>query len=385
MKDMRDTAKGRLLDAIAGLAQDVADQRNAFDRDRRLPDALFAALADAGLFRLWLPVALGGAGLSPPDFQEVVEAAAALDGSVGWLVGNGGGMARAGGYLPASSARAIFADRRAFIVSATGATGRAVPTPTGYLVTGQWPFGSGAHHGTYFAVVCEVDEGGPAGQGQRILAYVPRSAVSVLDTWHVSGLRATGSCDFAMADVEVPSEFTHDFQALPTADGAIYRLPAVSAFCFTVATVPLGIATAARNAFATLAAGHKRSGGPVPLAHREAIQSEVGRVETRTGAARAYLRATMTDLCAEVIDGGPASEGARLRFRTACTLAGETAAAAVAAYCDMAGAAAIFESSPLERYERDVRAAIKHVAMSPAAYATQGVAAFGGDVSSMRF
>jgi len=123
----------------------------------------------------------------------------------------------------------------------------------------------------------------------------------------------------------------------------------------------------------------------VPLAHREAIQSEVGRVETRTGAARAYLRATMTDLCAEVIDGGPASEGARLRFRTACTLAGETAAAAVAAYCDMAGAAAIFESSPLERYERDVRAAIKHVAMSPAAYATQGVAAFGGDVSSMRF
>lgn len=252
MKDMKDTAKGRLLDAIAGLAQDVDDSRNAFYRDRRLPDTLFAALADAGLFRLWLPVELGGAGLSPPDFLEVVEAASALDGSVGWLVGNGGGA------------------------------------------------------------VCEVDEGRPAGQGQRILVYVPRTAVTILDTWRVSGLRATGSCDFVMADIDVAADFTHDFQAVPTSDGAIYRLPAISAFCFTVATVPLGIATGARNAFTTLATGHKRSGGAVALAQREAIQSEVGRVETLIGASRAYLRATMSDLCAEVVDGGPATEGARL-------------------------------------------------------------------------
>lgn len=385
MKDSNDTAKGRLLAAIAGLAHDVADQRSLFDRDRRLPDGLFAALADAGLFRLWLPEPLGGAGLSPQDFQQVVEAAAALDGTIGWLVGNGGGMARAGGYLPAASARTIFADPRAFIVSATGATGRAVPTPSGYRVTGHWPFGSGAHHGTWFVAVCEVDEGQPAGQGRIILVYVPRSAVAILDTWHVSGLRATGSCDFVMENVDVPSEFTHDLQAVPTAEGILYRLPSGSAFSFTVATVPLGIATGARRAFTALAAGHRRSGGAVPLALRESVQSKLGHFETRTDAARAYLRATMAELCAETASTGTASEGARLRFRTACTLAGETAAEAVAAYCDMAGAAAIFESSPLERCERDVRAAVKHVAMSPAVYITRGVAAFGGDISAMRF
>lgn len=385
MKHVNSDEKCRLLEALAGLAQIVADRRNSFDRDRRLPDSVFAALAEAGLFRLWLPAGLGGAGLSPSDFLEVVEAAAALDGSVGWLVGNGGGMARAGGYLPASSARAIFADPKAFVVSATGATGRAVPTAGGYRVTGHWPFGSGAHHGTYFAAVCEVDEGRPAGQGRRILVYVPRSAVSILDTWHVSGLRATGSCDFAMAGVDVVSDFTHDFQAVPTAEGAIYRLPPISAFSYTVATVPLGIATAARNAFTTLAVGHKRFGGSVPLAQREPIQSEVGHIEARTDAARAFLRQTMADLCAEVAGAGAASEGARLRFRTACTLAGEAAAAAVATYCEMAGAAAIFESSPLERCERDVRAAVKHVAMSPATYITSGMSKLGFDVSAMRF
>ena len=96
------------LDAIERLAPVIAEHRAAFDSERQLPDAVFNALADAGLFRLWLPEALGGPELSPDDFMTVVEAASALDGSVGWLVGNGGGMSRIGGYLPEPIARRIF-------------------------------------------------------------------------------------------------------------------------------------------------------------------------------------------------------------------------------------------------------------------------------------
>ncbi len=56
------------------------------------------------------PEALGGPELSPDDFMTVVEAASALDGSVGWLVGNGAGMSRIGGYLPEPVAREFFSD-----------------------------------------------------------------------------------------------------------------------------------------------------------------------------------------------------------------------------------------------------------------------------------
>ncbi|MBN9265337.1 MAG: acyl-CoA dehydrogenase family protein, partial [Hyphomicrobium sp.] len=107
---MRDSHRiAPYLDALRELAPLIAEQRASFDRDRRLPEGLFAALARAGFFRLWLPKSLGGAELSPFEFMEVVEAASALDGSVGWIVGNGGGMSRIGGYLPASVARAWFA------------------------------------------------------------------------------------------------------------------------------------------------------------------------------------------------------------------------------------------------------------------------------------
>jgi len=49
-----------MLEAVQALAPLIAARRNDFDSSRRLPDAVFEALADAGLFRLWLPKALGG-------------------------------------------------------------------------------------------------------------------------------------------------------------------------------------------------------------------------------------------------------------------------------------------------------------------------------------
>ena len=138
------------LDAIARLAPLIAEHCETFDSQRRLPDVVFNALADAGLFRLWLPGALGGPELSPADFMTVVEAAAAVDGSIGWLVGNGAGMSRIGGYLPELAARQLFAGPRSFIVTATGAVGAAQKVEGGYRVTGRWPFGSGAHHASHF-------------------------------------------------------------------------------------------------------------------------------------------------------------------------------------------------------------------------------------------
>jgi alkylation response protein AidB-like acyl-CoA dehydrogenase len=136
----------RTLEAVQTLAPLITELRHDFDSSRRLPEPVFEALADAGLFRLWLPEALGGPELSPFEFLRVVEAASALDGSVGWLVGNGGGISRIGGYVPEPVARDWFADRRTFVASSTGAVGTATPVDGGYFVSGRWPFGSGAHH-----------------------------------------------------------------------------------------------------------------------------------------------------------------------------------------------------------------------------------------------
>jgi len=178
------------LGAIHGLAPLIADHRESFDRERRLPDTVFKALADAGLFRLWLPEQVGGPELSAFEFMTVVEAASALDGSVGWLVGNGGGMSRIGGYPPETVVRAWFADPYVFVASATGAAGTAVRTEGGYRVSGRWPFGSGAHHATRFMGLAKVK----GTEEPPFCCYFANRDVMVHDNWHVSGLRGTGSC-----------------------------------------------------------------------------------------------------------------------------------------------------------------------------------------------
>ena len=376
-------AASELVAGVGGLATAVAEHRGEFDSNGRLPDDLFEQLATLGLFRLLLPSSVGGPGLSALEFMDVVEAASALDGTIGWLVGNGGGMARVGAYLPAESVREIFDDPLAFVVSSTGAVGRAVRVAGGYSVSGRWPFGSGSPHGTWFSPICAVEQNGQA-TGEVIFVYAPRKDVVLHDNWRVSGLCATGSVDFELGEVFIPDRFAHVFQPEPTQPGTLYRLPTRSIFTWTVATVPLGIAAGAIDDFATTAGSAKRRGDSVPLAERDLNQSQLGQVLARTAASRAYLRHTMGTML-DGIEAGIGLEASRVDFRLACTFASQSALWAINLVTEMAGAVAILRSSPLERRERDARAAAKHIAMSPAAYITGGKLRLGCDLSNVSF
>lgn len=373
------------LRAIERISPLIAHERANFDQARRLPDAVFDALADAGLFRLWLPEALGGPELSPIEFMTIVEAASALDGSVGWLVGNGGGMSRIGGYLPEATTRSWFSDPRAFVVSATGAVGTAQKVPGGYQLSGRWPFGSGAHHATHFMGLASVKDT-DGRDGPPFCCYAARRDVTIHDTWKVSGLRATGSCDFEMQDVFVPEQNTHVFiGSTPTQAGAVYRLPALSAFAWTVSVVPLGIARGAIDAFIELAHRKSRLGTSALLCDRETVQSTIGRIEALHQAARAFLIQAMNELTTAMEEDGPRLVHARAMFRAACAHAGESAARIVDKLAMETGAASIFEASPLERAVRDVHAAAKHIAMSPNNYGVVGRMAMGLDPGAARF
>lgn len=373
------------LNTIRDMAPLVSEHRSSFDRERRLPNAVFEALAAAGLFRLWLPEALGGPELSPLEFMEVVEAAAGLDGSVGWLVGNGGGMSRAGGYLGENIARDLFSKPKAFVVAATGAVGTAVRADGGYYVSGRWPFGSGAHHATWFMGLCSIKHAGDGDQ-PPICCYFPSKDVTIFDTWHVSGLRGTGSCDFAAHDLFVPADQTHAITDLiPSQPGLLYRMPFGSVFPWTVSVVPLGIARGAIETFAELASRKLRLGTTALLRDRETVQACVGRAEMLHRSARALLIQTMSELMLATDVGGDRLLQARAVFRASCAHAAETAVRVLEMLNAEAGAVAIFETCALERAQRDVQAAVKHVAMSPNYYHVAGRLSLGLDAGISKF
>jgi alkylation response protein AidB-like acyl-CoA dehydrogenase len=372
------------LSRIDALAPIVAAHRELFDRERRLPKPVFDAIAEGELLRLWLPATLGGPELSPLDFVAVVEAASAVDASVGWIVGNGGGMSRAAGYLPPDVAKEWFADNAAFVVAATGALGSATKVDGGYRVSGRWPFASGIHFASRMMGLCAVESADTSTAKELICCYFDPSVATVHDTWRVSGLRGTGSCDFDVADVFVPMAHAHPFVDMtPSQPGLIYRMPHVSVFALSVSVVPLGIARAAITNFVEMSE-KARPGSSSSLRDREVIQAEVGRAETTLRAARSLMAHSIDELLA-AMDARSGLVPARANFRAACSFAADTSVRIVEAMAAAAGAVTIFEASPLERCVRDVHAAAKHIAMSPNNYILAGRIRLGLDAGVARF
>jgi alkylation response protein AidB-like acyl-CoA dehydrogenase len=220
-----------------------------------------------------------------------------------------------------------------------------------------------------------------------LCCYFPRQQVTIHDTWHVSGLRGTGSSDFEVTDAFVPQQHTHDFIApLPSQSGILYRIPGLTIFPWSITGAPLGIASGALAAFVRSATQKKiRRGLTSQLQDREILHSVVGRAEATISAARAFLTVAMTELIAALENEPDQLVRARARLRIACAYAAESCAHVVQTLTTESGASSIFERSPLERAGRDINAAIKHVAMSPQSYIVAGRLRLGLEPGSMRF
>ena len=130
------------LAAVRALAPLIAQHADEAERERRLARPVVDALVNAGVFRLLVPPALGGAGASLLEFCEVVEAVSTVDGSTGWCVMIGGGYGQFGGLLPPSAAAEIFGEPGAVVAGTFRPNGVARAVEGGYQVSGQWPLAS---------------------------------------------------------------------------------------------------------------------------------------------------------------------------------------------------------------------------------------------------
>jgi alkylation response protein AidB-like acyl-CoA dehydrogenase len=374
-----------LMDRIRSLAPIVDRHRSEFDRLRRLPQPVMDAMIEADLFRLWTPRALGGAEISPLEMVEVVEAAAALDGSFGWCLTNVNTMGRMVAYLSPHVARGWVDGPDCQMSGSTASLGMARRVAGGFRVTGRWSFTSGIMSARRVIGLCKIDEEGIATDPVLIFCHFAVSELQIIDTWFVSGLKGTGSHDFIVENLFVPEAHTHGFvDAEARHDGRLYRFPIVSMLTLSVSIVPLGIAMAAVQAFVALS-GRTVAGTSSPLSARELIQTDLGRAEALRRSGKALIVSALRDLELALDVGGRPLIEARAFFRAALAHSAEASLRAVEILAAAAGTAAIAEGGQLERCLRDVQAAVKHVAMSPHNFATGGQVMLGLDMTGKRF
>jgi len=183
-----DSSRSSMLEVARDVGTQIWAYRDEIDRQRSLPPALIATLADADLFRLLVPRVLGGLELDILTAVRVFEEIAKVDGSACWatLIGNSGLFTA---WLDLETGNELIgADPRAPMGGVLAPTGRAVVVPGGYSVTGRWAFASGCEYATWLLGGCQVYEGdrarpGPTGEPELRMLFLPHVDCEILDTW----------------------------------------------------------------------------------------------------------------------------------------------------------------------------------------------------------
>ena len=377
--------------AARALAPRIREQRADIEYQRSLPAPLVKEMAETGFFSLWLARALGGPELNITDYFRVIGELARADGAAGWCTMVSAGYSRFSGFLEADVAREIFGDGSVVVAGTINPTGKAVPAPGGFRVSGRWGYGSFIQHSAWTVGNCFVHEGdaprrGADGAPDMRLMLFPTSAVEIIDTWRVAGLRGTGSHDFQVNDVFVPEKHAiAGFAAKPTQPGTLYQAPFITVFAMCLASVPLGIARAAIDAFIELAEAKTPTGSSGRLRDKASAQADLGKAEALLSSARSFMFDEAEKLWETVAAGDAPSLPQRAVARLAAAQAASASAQAVDLLYNAAGGSALYENNLLERCFRDVHATTQHMGTSSANFELSGRVLLGLDPGTPRF
>lgn len=376
-----------MLAAAQSLQSTVRDFADETEAGRKCPPKLVDILHQHRMFDMVTPAAYGGLEVDIVTMVRVLEELSIADASTGWIVGIGNGTAILSGYVPETFARGIY---KPGVVTggAQAPNGRAKPVEGGYRVSGRWPFGSGSTHCSWLVGGSFVvdDSGAPVvkdGFPDWRTVIFPATDAEIIDTWHVSGLRGTGSRDIEVKDIFVPEELAVSLIATkPVVDGPLYRFPALGFLALTIAPIPLGIARRAIDEIVALATVKTPMGSMSKLRDRGMTQSEIARADSRLRSARAFFYEVTEELWDKAVAGDEITMHDRALLRAACAHAALESAKVVDVAYTLGGGTSLYETSQLQRCLRDAHAATQHVMLNPANYEVYGRIMLGLDPPS---
>ncbi len=359
-------------------AEEIHRRAPEIESARRLPADLAKKLAEAGLFRMLLPAALGGHQTPPAQLALAIETLAQADASAAWCVMIGSTTAAMANRLPAGMAREVFGEPDVISAGVYAPMGKAVEDGDDWIVTGRWQWGSGSQNAHWIAggAVLMGPEGpltDDDGQPLHRMMLIRADQVELIDTWRTSGLCGTGSLDFQVKDARVPKARSVALHADPVTVGTpLARFPIFGMLALGVTAVALGNARGALLAAGTTVQSKKSAGSSRTMAERNVVQVDFARAVAKLSAARAHYFETIGVLWAAVQAGGDVGLEPRARLRLACAHAAEVAAEVSKVAYDMLGGSAVYLENDLQRRFRDAHVITHHAMVAPAMYEVTG-------------
>lgn len=392
-------SRGSPSDALQRAIVAAASGATAADLDRCLAPEVVDALTRAGFGRHFVPRRWGG---DEETFRALLIRATAVGeacASAAWCAALYAAHGRFAAYLPYEGQRDLWAASPDVRIAAgiTPPAGTAVRVDAGWRLHGEWSCVSGVGSADWVLLAAvEQDQGPTATRGERgrvgedapsgrpaaRVFAVPAADVRVLDSWHATGVRGTGSHTVVASGVLVP-----DRRGFPLAEllaGApgegrarCHAVPAMLGGGLMFAAAGLG---AARHALAAWTRWAVRPSGPegvAPLPADGAARAALARSSAETEAARLLLEAAAGRVDeADPADARATAQAVALNRRDTA-VAMDLLVGAVERLFRTGGAHARGDDGELQRCWRDLHTIAAHgvLRLGPAADAYAEVAA----------
>ena len=337
----------------------------------RIPDETLHDLHVSGLFRMLQPKRVGGSELS---YEAMVELTAIIGrgcGSTAWVLANLANHHWMLALWPRATQDEIWGKSADTLVGSalTFPAGHAAREDGGFRLSGHWKFSSGIDASGW----CMLGGIVASAQGEMPEYYVfilPQADYQALDTWHVAGLRGTGSKDIEVKNVFVPAH-----RALPVAQmkagvapggetAALYRLPVFDMFPYVVAGASLGIAQGAIEVFVEDTRHRITAYSTTLLADYATTQARLGHAAAAVAAAERILMGNCREAMEMAAHRTMPAPDQKIRLRRDAAYAAHLCTESVDLLFGAGGGEFLFNQQSIQRSFRDVHAANSHYALA---------------------
>lgn len=317
------------------------------------------ALFDNQLLRFFQPKRHGGFELEWGAQFSIGREVAKHCPSTAWIVAVVGAHAAFLGRMPGAVQDEVWGPKQDQLIC-TGSVkrhGTAVRENDGIRVKGQWAFFSGCDHADWamFPVTVEGDK-------TPTQVVVPRSDWEIADTWHVAGMRGTGTKDIVVDDAFVPAHRTlaapEWLAANPPGskvnDSYIYRVNFLPYVGTSLLGPLLGTAEGAYNDYCAISAKRVGSMTGEAVADNAPVQLRVAESAAELHAADVIMTEQIAYLREMGRKGAAIPAAKRLEINRDRSFVAKLCIQSTERLAGMMGAMGIFDSNPVQRHLRDV-------------------------------
>ncbi|OKI99860.1 acyl-CoA dehydrogenase family protein [Kitasatospora sp. CB01950] len=361
-----------IVERVAALVPALREQAAWSEDNRRLSEETVAALADAGVFRLRTPVRHGGYECDTATLVEVAMELGRADGAIAWTSSVFWIPTWIAGLFPDAAQDEVFTSPAPRVCGTNSPSATAVPADGGIVVNGAWKFVSGAWHAGWQEIAAILLR--PDAEPEPVMALVPMDELKIVDDWHTSSLRGTGSVTTVAEDLFVPEHRIIPMSASirpqglsrANAHSPVWRTPAALVAAASGAGVAVGLAKAAREAFFERLPGRKitytdyEAQNEAPITHLR-VAAAVNSIDQ----AEFHARRAAATVDAKAASGEEWKNEERARVRNDQGEATRLAKHAVDTLVSISGGTSIFLDVPLQRIARDIHAVALHALINP--------------------